>query len=162
MAGTFTLTGVIGAVGNPAQQFVGSFSYSIVRNELPARNDMTCRAVLPLSLPTLVLLAGCALSPTKGKTPAAALTGTYVLSERVISKEAQPEYLVINSDGTFFQFYGSRARRRAFCNTGRWNVSASDPEHIDLVDLMRWEEDTGGTGEIDPDHQITFRAPNRN
>ncbi len=68
--------------------------------------------------------------------------------------------MVINADGSFYQFYASPTRHQPICNSGRWDVSPSDPGHIGLTDLIRWDEDEDGTGKNVADRKFTsFRAP---
>jgi len=87
------------------------------------------------------------------------LVGAYRFTEHTLGAGESSEFLVLDADGSFYQFFGSTLRHKGFCNAGRWRVSASGSDHIDLNNLMRWEEDENGTGRIFSDHLITFRAP---
>jgi len=85
------------------------------------------------------------------------LVGTYRFHEKTIGSKHGPEILILNTDGSFFQFYGSLNQHAAKCNVGRWD--RSDKSHVGLNGLMRWEEDPSGLGTELTDSTIDFSAP---
>lgn len=85
------------------------------------------------------------------------LVGTYRLREKTFGSQHGPEFLVLNADGSFFQFYGSLRQHTARCSVGRWD--RSDRFHVGLNGLMRWEEDPSGLGTEAADSTIDFSAP---
>ena len=100
----------------------------------------------------LVLPLGCATKDRSDRD----LLGTYRFHENTIGSQHGPEILILNADGSFFQFYGSMKKHAAKCHVGRWDHNGS---HVGLIGLMRWEEDESGLGNEPTDSIIDFSAP---
>ena len=58
------------------------------------------------------------------------LVGTYRFRDKMIGSQHGPEILILNADGSFFQFYGSLKTHAAKCNVGRWDRNESS--HVGL------------------------------
>jgi hypothetical protein len=81
------------------------------------------------------------------------LVGTYVYREAMTASTHAPEALVINADGSFVQYYGSRDYAKAERNFGTWALSSNPRNRGDLFlnSLKRWEPNDPGpiaAGEI--------------
>jgi hypothetical protein len=118
----------------------GAFNRVLVAGQLASPMSAMNRVLLVTT--TFGLLATTVGCRSDGAS-VAELVGTYVYREATIGSTHAPESLVINADGSFVQYYGSRDYTEAETNSGTW-VLPSNPRNrgdIYLHNLKRWEHD---------------------